>query len=134
MNPYELVLSWLLWHQAVEFLKHDIPLMQSADIRFPTVYAGFLRLLGKEAYAREQEAAKELRRAGVTVLGEKTDRGEHLIMWRKGGQTELLRVHLEKLTAEIQKKVDELIHLFAAVQIQEGGKEEKPDQSLVGSD
>lgn len=39
MNPQELVLSWLLWHQAVKFLQHDIPLVQSADVRFPKVYA-----------------------------------------------------------------------------------------------
>lgn len=105
----QLVLTWLHWHQAVEFLKHDIPLMESSDARFPTVYAGFLRLLGKKAYAKEQEAAKELRRAGITILGEKTDRGEHFVMWRHGGQTDLLRIHEVKLRAEVQKKVDMLM-------------------------
>ncbi|MDA5110526.1 hypothetical protein O3V59_19495 [Brevibacillus thermoruber] len=87
MNPQELVLSWLLWHQVVKYIQHDLPLMESSDTRFPTVYAGFLRLLGKEAYAKEQEAAKELRRAGITILGEKIDSGEHFVMWRHGGQT-----------------------------------------------
>jgi hypothetical protein len=88
-NPDELVMSWLLWHQAVEFLKHYIPLMESSDTRFQAVYAGFLRFLGKAAYAKEQEAAKELRRAG---FGEKNDRSEQFVMWRHGGQTDLLRI------------------------------------------
>ena len=109
MEPQELVLAWLLWHQAVEFLKHDLTLMESSDTRFPVVYGGFLRLLGKEALSREQVAAKELRRAGVTILGEKTDRGEHFIMWRQGGRTDLLRIHQEKLRTAVQKKVDELM-------------------------
>ncbi|TRY24373.1 hypothetical protein FOI68_17120 [Brevibacillus sp. LEMMJ03] len=103
------VLSWLLWHQAVEFLKHDIPLMESSDTRFPIVYGAYLRLLGKAALTKEQEATKGLRRAGITILGEKTDRGEYFVMWRQGGQTEMLRIHEQKLRAEVQKKIDKLM-------------------------
>jgi hypothetical protein len=112
VEPHELVQTWLLWHQAVEFLKHDIPLMESSETRFPIVYAGFLRLLGKAAFTKEREAAKELRRAGITILGEKTDRGEYFVMWRQGGQTEMLRIHEAKLRVEVQKNIDELMVNF----------------------
>ncbi|WP_156829089.1 hypothetical protein [Cohnella laeviribosi] len=109
MNPHELVLTWLLWHQTVELLKHDIPLMESSDTRFPIVYAGFLRLLGKAAFTKEREAAKELRRAGITIIGEKNDRSEHIVMWRWGDQTEILRIHEVKLREEVQKMIDKLM-------------------------
>jgi hypothetical protein len=109
MNPQEMVLTWLLWRQAVEYLKHDIPLMESSDTRFPTVYGGFLRLLGKAAFTKEQEAVKELRRAGITIMGEKIDRSEHFVMWRWGDQTEMLRIHEAKLRVEEQKNIDELM-------------------------
>jgi hypothetical protein len=109
MNPHELVMTWLLWHQAVEFLKHDIPLMESSDTRFPIVYGAYLRLIGKAALTKEREAAKEMRRAGIAIMGEKNDRSEHFVMWRWGGQTEILRIHEAKLRAEVQKKIDELM-------------------------
>jgi hypothetical protein len=101
MNPDELVLSWLLWHQAVEFLKHDIPLMESADVRFPKVYADSLRLIGKQAFAKERETHRELRRHGVRILGQKTDRGEHFVLWRHLGHTELLRINEAKMRTEV---------------------------------
>jgi hypothetical protein len=87
------------------------------------VYTGFLRLLGKAAFAKEQEAAKELRHAGITILGEKTNRGEHFVMWRQSGQTELLRIKQEKVKAEGQEKIDKLIHAFAVARTHEGEKE-----------
>jgi hypothetical protein len=111
MNPHELVKTWLLWHQAVEFLKHDIPLMESSDTRFPIVYCGFLRLLGKEAFAKEQGAAKELRRAGIRILGEKWNRGEYFLMWQYREETQIVRMLDGKLRFEVQKKVDEMIHI-----------------------
>jgi hypothetical protein len=113
MNPQELVMSWLLWHQAVKYIQHDLPLMESSETRFPTVYAGFLRLLGKAAYAKEQEASKELRRAGIRVLGEKWDHGEYFLMWQHRGETQIVRMLDGKLRFEVQKKIDELMVKFA---------------------
>jgi hypothetical protein len=94
MNPHELVMAWLFWHQAVEYLKHDIPLMESSDTRFPIVYGAYLRLLGKAALTKEQEATKGLRRAGITILGEKIDSGEHFVMWLQRGETEIVRMRM----------------------------------------
>jgi hypothetical protein len=109
MNLDEMVITWLLWHQAVEFLKRDIPLMESSDTRFPIVYGAYLRLLGKAAFTKEREAAKELRRAGIRILGEKWDRGEYFLMWQHRGETEIVRMLEGKLRFEVQKKVDELM-------------------------
>ncbi|WP_274518665.1 hypothetical protein [Brevibacillus thermoruber] len=42
--------------------------MVSSDT-FLIVYGAYLRLLGKAAFTKEREAAKELRRAGITIMG-----------------------------------------------------------------
>jgi|GEM_PF-5244555 len=50
LESKELVMSWLLWHQVVKFLQHDIPLVEEAEVRFPRQYSTIFRLIGKEAY------------------------------------------------------------------------------------
>jgi len=113
MNANEYVLSWLLWHQAVKYLQHDIPLVEEAAIRFPRQYGGMLRLIGKEAHNKEQEAARELRRNGIRILGEKLEHGELFLMWQQKGETEMLRVLESKVRFEVQKKLNELMQKFA---------------------
>lgn len=109
MNPVELVMSWLLWHQAAAFLQHDKSLVESAPVRFPKEYGMILQRLGQQANHKAQEAYRQLRRAGISILGKKVDRGELFLMWKHRGQTELLRILEAKLRAEVQKKVDELM-------------------------
>lgn len=64
-------------------MQDDLPLVVSSDTRFLIVYGAYLRLLGKAAFTKEREAAKELRRAGITIMGQKSDRSEHFVMWRQ---------------------------------------------------
>jgi hypothetical protein len=49
-------------------VQDDLPLVVSSDT-FLIVYGAYLRLLGKAAFTKEREAAKELRRAGITIMG-----------------------------------------------------------------
>ncbi len=63
-------------------MQDDLPLVVASDT-FLIVYGAYLRLLGKAAFTKEREAAKELRRAGITIMGQKSDRSEHFVMWRQ---------------------------------------------------
>ena len=109
MDAAELVRSWFAWRKTVEFLRHDREKILGAPVRFPKDYAFVLERFEREAQARESDLRSQLRRHDVRILGEVTDRGEHFVTWRWGGQTEMLRIHEAKLRVEVQKNIDELM-------------------------
>lgn len=112
MELDELVFEWIVWHQAVEYIKQDLPKVESANLRFPFLAGGILRQLGNNVYRKEQEVAKELRSSGIKIIKEKLDRGELFVVWSHQGMTDILRIHEGKLRTEVQKKVDGLINTF----------------------
>ncbi|WP_419877649.1 hypothetical protein [Brevibacillus centrosporus] len=113
MRPEEMMMEWLYWHHAVEYMKQDLPKLEAADsLRFPLFAGWVLRQLGSQAYAKEQEAAKELRANGIRVVKEKVDRGEVFVVWSHRGNTDIFRIRERELRAEVQKKIDELMTLM----------------------
>lgn len=109
-SPEELMLEWLLWHHTVEYMQQDLPKLEAADnLRFPLFAGWVLRQLGSQVYAKEQEAAKEMRANGVRFVKEKFDRGELLVAWSHRGITDIYRIGERKLRLEVQKKIDEIM-------------------------
>ncbi|GED35041.1 hypothetical protein P9G84_31410 [Brevibacillus centrosporus] len=105
----EIMLEWLYWHHAVEYMKQDIPKVESAELRFPFFAGWVLRQIGSQAYAKEQEAAKELRENKIRILKEKLDQGELFVIWSYRGNSDIFRIHERKLRTEVQKRIDELM-------------------------
>lgn len=115
MVSAELVVNWILWTHAVKFLQHDIKLVEASEVRFPTQYTQMIKLIGREAYRRSQDATKQLRQHRIHILGEKLQHGEYFLMWQYDGKTEMTRILESKLQADAQRKVEELMREFTAV-------------------
>lgn len=66
--------------------------------------------LGSCVYAKEQEAAKELRANGIRIV-KKMDKGVLFGVWSYRGTVEMLRLHEAQLCKAVQGKVDEVMQL-----------------------
>lgn len=109
MESELLIKEWLLWHRAVEYIKHDLPQIETVETRIPVYVGAILRHLGNQAYRREQEAFDSLRANGIRITKEKVDRGEVFIVWSYKGNVDILSIEERKLQPLVQQKVDELI-------------------------
>jgi len=83
--------------------------LETTELRFPLFAGWVLRQIGSRVYAKEREAAKELRVNGIRFVKEKVDHGEFFVVWSHRGNTDILRITEGKLQTEVQKRIDELM-------------------------
>jgi len=102
------ILSWLTLRQSVEYLKHDKEKITAMPLKLSVGYGMMLGHFMEDIYSRAQEEYKQLRKAGISILGVQFDKDEHFVLWKQLGETKLFRIHDRELRKEAQKKVDEL--------------------------
>ncbi|GED53725.1 hypothetical protein EDM54_01755 [Brevibacillus borstelensis] len=61
MDSKELLHNWFILNKTVSYSKDDLALTQSAPLKIPGILSNGIRAMGSAVYAREREAAKELR-------------------------------------------------------------------------
>ncbi|MFF2529145.1 hypothetical protein ACFVS2_09555 [Brevibacillus sp. NPDC058079] len=115
MEANELVMGWLIWHQAVKYIQHDLAKVESLDLKIPNLGMALLRQVGSLAFKKKQEAAKELQSKGIRVVKEKNENSEVLIAWAKRGQVDILCVHELTLQQEGQGRIEELMENIVEV-------------------
>ncbi|MED2010327.1 hypothetical protein P4V39_19885, partial [Brevibacillus borstelensis] len=101
--------NWFILNKTVSYLKDDLALTQSAPLKIPGILAGGIRAMGSMLYAKEREAAKELRQSGVRIVKEFHDQREYFVIWSHRGQVEMLRLHDNLVLQGVQKKVNEVM-------------------------
>lgn len=109
MEQIELIMEWFLWHQSVEYIKEDLPEVESADVRFPLIAGWVLRRIGSQVYAKEKEAAQVLKENRIRIVKEKFDQGDFFVVWSHRGNTDIFRIKEGRLRTEVQKKIEDLM-------------------------
>lgn len=104
--------SWIVWRQAVEFLEHDLTVLEQTDVRILEGYRQLLAFLLEAAKTMVQASAQDLRKHDIRVLGEIVDRQEYFVFWRHRGKTGLFRMQVRELVQHVQQKVDGLVEQF----------------------
>ncbi|WP_289138408.1 hypothetical protein [uncultured Brevibacillus sp.] len=125
MEPIDRVWTWITWHHAVEYVKQDLPQVESMDIRFPFFPGWILRQIGSKAYAKEQETTKELKANGIRIVKEKFDKGELFVIWAHRGSTDIFRISEGKLRSKVQEKINEITK-----QMMEENKDAPPSKKI----
>ncbi|WP_301171006.1 hypothetical protein [Brevibacillus nitrificans] len=115
MEQNELIMEWFLWHRSVEYLKEDLPEVESADLRFPLIAGWVLRRIGNQVYAKEREAAQVLKEHGIRIVREKFDQGEFFVVWSYRGNTDISRINEGRLRAEVQKKIGDIMKMMTEI-------------------
>lgn len=109
MEANEIVENWFIWRKTVDLLLHDKAAFENAQLKLPRGYADTLEQFARDAYAKAQEEYRQLKRAGISILGDQVDQGEHFILWKQRGETRLLRIHDKQLRDEASTKLNELV-------------------------
>ncbi|MGK5512279.1 hypothetical protein [Brevibacillus formosus] len=73
MEANELVMQWLIWHQAVKNIQKDLVEVESLDLKIPNLGIALLRQVGSQTFQKKQEAAKELQSNGIRVVKVKSE-------------------------------------------------------------
>ncbi|MED4749975.1 hypothetical protein [Brevibacillus choshinensis] len=115
MEQNELIMDWFLWHQAVEYVKQDLPDVESADLRFPLIAGWVLRRIGSQVFLKEKEAAQKLKENRIRIAKEKFDQGEYFVVWSQRGDTDIFRIQEGRLRTEVQKKMEDIIKIMTEV-------------------
>jgi len=102
------ILSWLSFRQAVEYLKHDKEKITAMPVKLSVGYGMMLEHFVEDICSRAQEEYKQLRKAGISILGVQFDKDEHFVLWKQLGETKMFRIVDRELQKESQKKVDGL--------------------------
>jgi len=98
------ILSWLTWRQTVKYLKHD----KEKITAMPLKLLGGNEMMLDNIYDRALEEYKQLRKAGISILGVQFDKEELFVLWKQLWETKLFRILDRELRKESQKRVDEL--------------------------
>ncbi|MED1792859.1 hypothetical protein P4V54_09260 [Brevibacillus nitrificans] len=115
MEQNELIMEWFLWHRAVEYIKEDLPEVESADMRFPLIAGWVLRRIGSQVYQKEKEAALVLKENRIRIVKEKFDQGVLFVVWSYRGNTDIFRINEGRLRAEVQKKIGDMMKMMTEI-------------------
>lgn len=109
MEQNELIMEWFLWHRSVEYIKEDLPMMESTEVRFPIIAEWVLRRIGSKAFLKEKEAAQVLKDNRIRIVKEKFDQGDFFVVWSHRGCTDIFRISDRELGIEVQKKISDIM-------------------------
>lgn len=119
-----LVFEWYVWKSAIGYFERDSKLISNSEVRFPRGYQHIFNYMGCYAQRLAEYFSRQLRRRDVRILGEKTDRNEHFVLWKHRGETRMLRIHENKLRYVVQLKMNEMV-------INNFGNENTKDTSML---
>lgn len=105
----QMVMEWFLWHRSVEYIKEDLPMVESTEVRFPIIAEWVLRRIGSKAFLKEKEATQVLKDNRIRIVKKKFDQGEFLVVWSHRGYTDIFRINDRELRIEVQKKISDIM-------------------------